>query len=84
MSGLVLAAYELSRRLKTRAARRGKLELGGREPEYEIDADGVPVSARARRSTPARELIEELMVLANESVAKMLRRRAHGRLPGTR
>ena len=75
---LVRAAYDLSRALKTRAARRGKLELGGREPEYEIDEDGVPFSARARRSTPARELIEELMILANESVAKMLRRRRGG------
>ena len=70
---LVRAAYELSRRLRTRAVVRGKLELGGREPEYEMDERGVPVSARVRRSTPARELIEELMVLANEEVAKMLR-----------
>lgn len=75
---LVLAAHELSRRLKTRAARRGKLELGGREPEYELDEDGVPVRAGVRRSTPARELIEELMVLANEAVAKLLRRKRPG------
>ena len=75
LPGMIWAAYELSRKLKTRAARRGKLELGGREPEYEVDEVGVPVLARARRSTPARELIEELMVLANESVAGMLRRR---------
>jgi ribonuclease R len=73
-----MTAYELSRRLKVRAARRGKLELGGREPEYEIDQDGVPVGAGVRRSTPARELIEELMVLANESVAKMLQRKRGG------
>ena len=72
---LVRAAYELSRRLKTRAAVRGKLELGGREPEYDVDDAGVPVSARVRRSTPARDLIEELMVLANEEVAKKLRGR---------
>jgi ribonuclease R len=69
---LVGTAFELSRRLKIRAARRGKLELGGREPEYLIGEDGVPVGAGVRRATPARELIEELMVLANESVAKML------------
>ncbi len=75
---LVGTAYELSRKLKVRAARRGKLELGGREPEYHIDEDGVPVGAGVRRSTPARELIEELMVLANESVAKMLRRKGGG------
>ena len=77
-SGLVMAAYELSRKLKVRAARRGKLELGGREPEYQIDREGVPVGAGVRRSTPARELIEELMVLANESVAKILRRKKGG------
>ena len=75
---LVRAAYELSRRLKTRAARRGKLELGGREPEYEVDESGVPVSAGVRRSTPARELIEELMILANVSVAGMLTRKGSG------
>src|SRR5215212_9761180 len=72
---LVKTAYELSRRLKTRAARRGKLELGGREPEYQLDEEGVPIGAGARRSTPARELIEELMVLANEAVANMLQRK---------
>ncbi|WP_273843353.1 ribonuclease R family protein [Rubrobacter calidifluminis] len=66
---LVTEAYELSRRLKTRAAVRGKLELESREPEYELDDDGVPVSARMRESSPARELIEELMILANEQVA---------------
>jgi ribonuclease R len=76
--GMVQAAYKLSRALKTRAARRGKLELGGREPEYELDERGVPASAIARRSTPARELVEELMVLANESVAGMLRRKKSG------
>jgi ribonuclease R len=75
---LIMSAYELSRRLKVRAARRGKLELGGREPEYEIDEDGVPLGAGVRRSTPARELIEELMVLANESVAKLLQRKKGG------
>lgn len=75
---LVRDAFALSRRLKTRAAVRGKLELGGREPEYEVGEDGVPVAARVRRSTPARDLIEELMVLANEAVAKMLRRKGTG------
>jgi ribonuclease R len=63
-SELVRAAHELSRKLKTRAAVRGKLELGGREPEYDVDE--------------RRELIEELMVLANEEVAKMLRGRPGG------
>jgi ribonuclease R len=74
----VRAAHELSRRLKTWAAVRGKLELGGKEPEYEVDEHGVPVASKVRRPTPARDLIEELMVLANEQVAKMLRARGAG------
>lgn len=75
---LVRAAYALSLRLKTKAAVRGKLELSSREPEYEIGEDGVPVAAGLRRSTPARGLIEELMILANEAVARMLRDRRWG------
>ncbi len=75
---LIEMAYTLSRRLKTKATLRGKLDLGGREPEYDLDPEGVPISSSVRRSTPARELIEELMVLANESVAKMLRGREGG------
>ncbi|BBL79086.1 hypothetical protein RxyAA322_09400 [Rubrobacter xylanophilus] len=72
---LVRTAYELSRRLKTNAAVRGKLELESREPEYEVDEEGVPVAASMRSSTPARELIEELMILANVCVARELRRK---------
>ncbi len=72
---LVRTAYELSRKLKTNAAVRGKLELESREPEYEVDEEGVPVAASMRSSTPARELIEELMILANICVAKELRRK---------
>ncbi|CAN5859592.1 hypothetical protein BH23ACT11_BH23ACT11_16600 [soil metagenome] len=75
---LVQAAYDLSRKLKTKAAVRGKLDLGGREPEYELDPEGVPLASGIRRSTLARDLIEELMVLANESVAKILESRGCG------
>ncbi len=75
---LVRTAHELSRRLRMNAARRGKLELGSREPDYEVDEERVPVAAAFRGSTPARELIEELMVAANEEVAKMLRGRKGG------
>ena len=78
LPAMIEAAYDLSRTLKMRAARRGKLELGGTEPEYDIDEEGIPIGARARRSTPARELIEELMVLTNESVARVLRRKRGG------
>ncbi|MGI8648841.1 MAG: ribonuclease R family protein [Rubrobacter sp.] len=69
---LVRTAYELSVKLKANARDRGKLQLGGKEPEYEVGADGVPVGVTSRRSTEAHELIEELMVLTNEVIARKL------------
>jgi ribonuclease R len=74
---LIGAAYELSRKLKKKASLRGKLDFGGREPDYEIDEERLPVGAGIRYSTEARELIEELMILANVAVAGMLLER-HG------
>jgi len=75
---LIRAAHELSRRLKKRAELRGKLEIGSREPEYEMDDERRPVRAGIRRSTESRELIEELMILANVAVAGMLLERPGG------
>ncbi|CAN5135633.1 hypothetical protein BH24ACT16_BH24ACT16_02610 [soil metagenome] len=75
---LIRTAHELSHRLKERAAGRGKLDFGGREPEYEIDDERLPVSVGIRRSTEARELIEELMILANVAVAGKLLERPGG------
>ncbi|WP_119068266.1 ribonuclease R family protein [Rubrobacter indicoceani] len=69
---LVRTAYELSVKLKKNAYERGKLQLGGKEPTYEMGDDGIPTGVTSRRSTEARELIEELMVLANEVVARKL------------
>lgn len=74
---MIRAAHELSRRLKERAAERGKLEIGGREPDYEMDEKRLPLKASVRRSTESRELIEELMILANVATAGMLMER-HG------
>lgn len=73
---MVAVAHELSLKLRKKAIQRGKLDLGGREPEYVVDEERIPVEARVRRSTPARELIEELMVLTNEAVARMLKGKA--------
>lgn len=69
---LVRTAYELSVKLKENAYARGKLRLGGKEPTYVMGDDGIPSGVTSRRSTEAHELIEELMVLANEVVARKL------------
>jgi ribonuclease R len=59
------------------AARRpvASLEVESFEPEFEFDADGNVVSARAVVQTEAHRLIEHLMILTNERVADLTEHR---------
>ncbi len=51
------------------------LEVSTAEPEFEFDADGHVVAARAVEQTEAHGLIEQLMILTNERVAELCERR---------
>jgi ribonuclease R len=51
------------------------LEVESSEPEFEFDAEGNVVAARAVPQTEAHRLIERLMVLCNEQVAALLERK---------
>ena len=59
----------LAKRLKARRIARGALELDLAEPEFDLDDTGMPTAARARTRGEAHELIEEFMLIANETVA---------------
>jgi ribonuclease R len=48
------------------------LELDIPEPEFEFDPSGKVTSQRASQHTESHKLIEQLMVLANEQVARIL------------
>jgi ribonuclease R len=57
--------------------RRGttSLDVESFEPEFRFDGDGEPVSARAVAQTESHRLIERLMILTNEQVARLLERK---------
>jgi ribonuclease R len=67
-------AYELSRLLRNKRRKRGALDFDLPEPKIILD-EGVPVNVEKRAHDPgvkkAYELIEELMLLANEIVAEL-------------
>ncbi len=56
------------------AGRRGDrgLEVHGSEPEFEFTAEGDVAGATAVAQTEAHRLIEQLMILTNEQVARLL------------
>lgn len=66
---------ELSRIAKKRARMRkqaGGIDFSTTEAKVRLDEDGQPIEIVLRRKTDATELIEEAMILANETVASHL------------
>lgn len=70
---------DLARKLRRQRLRRGALDLDLPEPKIELDPEtGAPVAVTRRAQDPgvkrAYQMIEELMLLANELVAQWLGR----------
>ena len=63
---------ELSVILKTRRLKRGALELHLPEIEIELDTDGNVTGAHYSSQDISHQIVEECMLLANESVAQFL------------
>ena len=53
-------------------AQRGALDFPSREARVQLDQDGRPTGVLIRSKTPATSLVEEAMLLANETVARLL------------
>ncbi|MBZ5590343.1 MAG: ribonuclease R [Acidobacteriia bacterium] len=70
---------EAARRLGRRRAERGSIDFDLPEPEILLDPEGFMMGVQAAPRNRAHRLIEELMVTANECVARLL---VWGRQPG--
>ena len=75
LCALLDASLALSRRLTEARLRRGAMNLDTEETEFIFDAEGRPVDARRYPRHDAHRLIEEFMLLANETVARFFTRR---------
>ncbi len=62
--------HALSRALISKRHRRGGIDFDTAEVEIELDAEGVPVTIRRKKRLDSHRLIEEFMLLANETVAR--------------
>lgn len=60
----------LSARLRERRAKRGAIEFEFPESEIILDEEGTPVDIRPHESNTATRLIEDFMLIANETVAR--------------
>lgn len=67
------ATAEAARRIREDRRRRGALEVGSREPKFQID-HGVVAGVAPQQQGPAHQLVEDCMIAANEAVARHLLR----------
>ena len=70
--GSLLLLAEAARRIGERRARRGSIDFDLPEPEILLDPEGFMTGVVAGERNTAHRLIEELMVAANECVARLL------------
>jgi ribonuclease R len=70
---------EAARRIGERRTARGSIDFDLPEPEILLDPEGFMTGVQAAPRNRAHRLIEELMIAANECVARML---VFGRQPG--
>lgn len=69
------AADEIAKKRRARRAKAGSLEFESQEMKFVFNKEGVPIKIEKRVPTDATRLIEEAMLLANESVATILSQR---------
>jgi ribonuclease R len=85
VDSLLTRMHELAMIFRARRFQRGALELTMPEMKIDLDTDGRVIGAHLAQNTESHQIIEEFMLIANESVAEKLAdagliflRRVHG------
>ncbi len=76
----LIELLQLTQKLHKKRTESGSLEIGQEEIKIEFDSLGLPSKIYTKKGIPTQNLIEELMVLANNQVANVLSDRAKGRV----
>lgn len=69
-SSVLKQMHKLSKTLIKKRKQRGSIDFESLELEIELDDKGVPTALKRRERTDSHRLIEEFMLLANETVAR--------------
>lgn len=67
------AARELAEVLKKKSLQNGAFDLESTESEFSLNENGICIDVKPRRSGEAEQMIEQLMVTANQAAAKLAR-----------
>ncbi|GAA4307625.1 ribonuclease R [Compostibacter hankyongensis] len=66
----LLLLNDISQQLRSRRFEQGAINFSSQEVRFQLDEDAVPVGVVIKENKEAHQLIEELMLLANKTVAE--------------
>ncbi len=65
----VLQLHSIARHLRTERFKKGAINFSSQEVRFKLDPEGKPIGIEIKESKEANQLIEEMMLLANKTVA---------------
>lgn len=68
----ILFLHELTQHLRKERFKNGAINFSSQEVRFKLDAKGKPIGIVIKESKEANQLIEELMLLANKTVAEFI------------
>ncbi len=66
----LLLLNSISQNLRTKRFNAGAINFSSSEVRFDLDENGIPIGVKIKESKEAHQLIEELMLLANRTVAE--------------
>lgn len=71
----ILLLHKISQNLRKERFGKGAINFSSQEVRFKLDEAGVPIGIEIKESKEANQLIEELMLLANKTVAGFVQKR---------
>lgn len=71
----VLTLNEISKSLRAARFKNGAINFNSKEVRFQLNEEGVPIGIEIKESKEAHQLIEELMLLANRTVAQFVQKK---------
>jgi len=71
----ILLLHKIAQNLRTERFKKGAINFSSQEVRFKLDEEGIPVGIEIKESKEANQLIEELMLLANRTVAGFVQKK---------
>jgi ribonuclease R len=77
----IVILNQIARKLRAERFKKGAINFSSQEVRFKLNEQGVPIGIEIKESKEAHQLIEELMLLANKTIANYVGKRTVNQAP---